>query len=82
MKNFILFTFFYYFVMFLVLFLNHLLIIFIPAVIAQIFNPISELVIPIGIPSKEAKAEIESVSTQTLLCLLIISSFWSISLMK
>ena len=54
----------------------------IPAVIAQIFNPISELVIPIEIPSKEAKAEIESVSTQTLLCLLIISSFWSISLMK
>ena len=31
----------------------------IPAVIAQIFNPIAELVIPIGIPSKEGKAEIE-----------------------
>ena len=31
----------------------------IPAAIAQIFNPITELVIPIGIPSKEAKAEIE-----------------------
>ena len=31
----------------------------IPAVIAQIFNPIAELVIPIGIPSKEAKVEIE-----------------------
>ena len=31
----------------------------IPAVIAQIFSPIGELVIPIGIPSKEAKAEIE-----------------------
>ena len=30
-----------------------------PAVIAQIFNPIAELVIPTGIPSKEAKAEIE-----------------------
>ena len=29
------------------------------AVIAQIFNPITELVIPVGIPSKEAKAEIE-----------------------
>ena len=29
------------------------------AVIAQIFNPISELAIPIGIPSKDAKAEIE-----------------------
>ena len=31
----------------------------IPAAIAQIFNPIAELVIPTGIPSKEAKAEIE-----------------------
>ena len=31
----------------------------IPAVIAQIFNPIAELVIPIGIPTKEAKAEME-----------------------
>ena len=31
----------------------------IPAAIAQIFNPIAELVIPIGTPSKEAKAEIE-----------------------
>ena len=29
------------------------------AVIAQIFNLISELAIPIGIPSKDAKAEIE-----------------------
>ena len=32
---------------------------FIPAVIAQIFNSIAELLIPIGIPSKEAKAEIQ-----------------------
>ena len=31
----------------------------IPAVIAQIFNPIAELIIPIGISLKEAKAEIE-----------------------
>ena len=31
----------------------------IPAVIVQIFNPIAELVIPIKIPSKETKAEIE-----------------------
>ena len=31
----------------------------IPAVITQIFNPIEELVIPIGIPTKEAKAEME-----------------------
>ena len=32
----------------------------IPAVITQIFNPIVELPIPIGIPTKEAKAEIET----------------------
>ena len=31
----------------------------VPAIIAQIFNPIAELVIPIGIPSDEAKVEIE-----------------------
>ena len=32
--------------------------IFIPAVIAEIVNPIVELVIPIEIPTKEAKTEI------------------------
>ena len=32
----------------------------IPTVTAQIFNPIAEYVIPIGIPSKEAKAEIKT----------------------
>ena len=31
----------------------------IPAVIAHIFNPIAELVIPLGVPIREAKAEIE-----------------------
>ena len=31
----------------------------IPAVITQTFNPIAELVIPIEIPTKEAKAEME-----------------------
>ena len=31
----------------------------IPAVITQNFNPIAELVIPIGILTKEAKAEME-----------------------
>ena len=31
----------------------------IAAVIAQIFNPIAELIIPIGIPTKEEKAEME-----------------------
>ena len=31
----------------------------IPAAIAQIFNPVAELVIPIEIPMKEAKAEIK-----------------------
>ena len=30
------------------------------AVITQIFNPIAELVIPIGISTKEAKAETET----------------------
>ena len=32
----------------------------IPAVVARIFNAIAELVIPIGIPIKVAKAEIET----------------------
>ena len=32
----------------------------IPAVIKQIFNPTAELVIPIGIPAKQAKAEMET----------------------
>ena len=31
----------------------------IPAVIAQIYNPIAELVIPTGITNKKAKSEIE-----------------------
>ena len=31
----------------------------IPAAIAHIFNPIAKLVIALGIPSKEAKAQIE-----------------------
>ena len=40
------------------LFLFHILI---PAVIAQIFYPFAELVIPIGTPNKEAEIEIYSV---------------------
>ena len=32
----------------------------IPAVIGQNFNPTEELAIPIGIPTKEAEAEIET----------------------
>ena len=32
----------------------------IPAVVAQIFNPTVKLAIPIGIPTKEAKAEVET----------------------
>ena len=32
---------------------------FIPAAIARIFNSIAELIIPIGIPNKKAKSEIE-----------------------
>ena len=31
----------------------------IPGVIAQIFNPIAELIIPTGIPIKKVKAEIK-----------------------
>ena len=42
-------------IFFLIIDLNLL----IPAAIAQIFNPIAELLIPIGIQNKEAKAEIE-----------------------
>ena len=42
--------------MFLLLFLDYL----IPAVITQTFNPVTELVIPIGILTKQAKAEIET----------------------
>ena len=42
-------------------FLNYLLItdlyFLIPATITKIFNPIAELIIPIGIPTKETKAE-------------------------
>ena len=41
-------------------FLNIELCFLIPAVIAQIFNPIAELVIHIGIPNKEAKVKIET----------------------
>ena len=32
----------------------------IPAVVTQIFNPIAELVIPIRIPTKEVKTEMET----------------------
>ena len=37
----------------------------IPAVIAQILNSIAGLVIPIGIPNKEAKSEIEIYPVKT-----------------
>ena len=30
------------------------------AIIAQVFNPVTELIIPIGISTKEAKAEMET----------------------
>ena len=43
--------------LFLLLIINSCILI--PSVIAQIFNPIAKLLIPIGIPGKEAKAEIE-----------------------
>ena len=47
--------------MFFFLFLNYLLLPFLfSTVIAQIFSPAAELAIPAGIPTKEAKAEIET----------------------
>ena len=50
-------TLLFYHVVFLLLIIDiHFLIL---AVTAQNFNPISELVIPIRIPNKDAKAEIE-----------------------
>ena len=45
--------------MLLFLFITIDLYFIIPAVITQIFNPIAELIIPIGIPTKESKAEME-----------------------
>ena len=55
----------------------------IPAAITQIFNPIAELVIPIGIPIKEEKAEIEIHQViVAALCFLLINSFCSISSRK
>ena len=44
-----------FFFFFLIIDLNSLILV----VTAQIFNPIAELAIPIGIPSKTGKAEIE-----------------------
>ena len=46
-----------FFFYFLIIDLNFL----IPAIISQIFNPIAELVLPIGIPTKEVKAERETI---------------------
>ena len=42
------------------IFLDYWLIFLIPAIITQIFIPITELAIPIGIPTNETKAEIET----------------------
>ena len=63
----------------------------IPAFITQIFNPIAELVILLGIPTKEAKAKMETHPViveitiskwsiefkilQKILCVLLINSF-------
>ena len=44
------------FIFFLIIDLFFLL----PAVIAQVFNPIAELILPIGIRIKEAKAEMDT----------------------
>ena len=46
----------WFFFFFLIIYLNYL----IPAVIAQMLNPVAESVIFIGIPTKEAKAEMET----------------------
>ena len=46
--------------MFLLLFLMIDLYFLITAVIAQIFNPVAKLVISLGIPTKEANAEMET----------------------
>ena len=54
-NNTILSCFFFFFIVINLCFL-------IPAVITQIFNPTAELIIPIGILSKEAKAEMETLS--------------------
>ena len=43
----------------------------IAAVIAQIFNPIAEIVIPTGIPTKEAKAEMEWLHLLLMLLILM-----------
>ena len=51
--NTILSCFFFFFLIIDVYFL-------IPAVLTQVFNPTVELVNPIGIPTKEAKAEMET----------------------
>ena len=45
--------------MFLLLFFILDLCFLLPAVITQISNPIAELIIPKGMPTKEGKAEIE-----------------------
>ena len=45
---------------FFFLFLIIDLYVLIPTVITQIFNPTVELVIPIGIPTKEARADMET----------------------
>ena len=54
-SNTVLLCFFFFFLIIELYFL-------IPAVIVQIFNPTEELAILIGIPTKEAKAEIEITS--------------------
>ena len=66
----------YYFIIFLLFFLDYTLLLdlhfLILAVIAQTFNPISELVIPLGVPTEEEKSEIEihpvTVEANTRMC--------------
>ena len=64
------------------LFLNYQLIFLIPTVTAQIFDPIVELVIPMGTPSKEAKPEIEThlvvVETTHMACDVVATSHFGL----
>ena len=51
--------------MFFFFFFNLVLFFLIFVVTAKIVNPIAELVIPLGIPSKEAKAKIEKKNSKS-----------------
>ena len=78
-SNTILSCFFFFFLIIALYFL-------IPAVITQTCNPIAELVIPIGIPTKETKVEMEAhlviVEAKIRKCFLLTNSFRFVSSIK